>query len=183
MNPSAPHGDSDLAAPSTGVDPDRYVADARHADAAHARRRDRWRRARIAESTTLRGALASLVGLQVELHLASGSTTRGTVDRVGVDFVELLATGGSQWFSLSAVLSFEASDSFGAEVDEHLELSLFDLLEQLGEQRDPVVVTIRSGTVVAGDVVTVGEMLIVVDPTTARRGAVPLDAIESVRSR
>jgi hypothetical protein len=93
---------------------ERWVAEARAAEAVEARMQERWLRTQAEESSTLTGTLVGLAeaGAPVMLTAGSGRRHAGVVAMVGADFVGLRrADERVVLVSIAAVVSVEASGS------------------------------------------------------------------------
>lgn len=143
---------------------DRFAARERVRAAVGSRRRERWRRDRAAEDATIPSALRGAVGEHARVLLSSGGSASGRVVAVGADHVALHSPRRAQrsrpaataWAPFDAIEAVEvaapvATDSGSAGA------TLAEVLEELRGEELPVVVTLRSGRVVTGAVVAVGE--------------------------
>jgi hypothetical protein len=172
---------------------ERWAADARVAEAARLRSRERWLRLQAEEESTVTGVLADLLeaGLPVTLHTRSGGRHGGAIRAVGADFVAMGPEGGrgspgrEVVVALAAIASVcprpGAADVLG---DRRVvgRLRLADVMAGLAADRSPVrVVTVDAGAI-TGIVRSVGQDVAVVRAAGDRAGTayVPFAAISEI---
>lgn len=159
-----------------GDDLERWIADARAAEAVDARVRERWLRTQAAESSTIAGTLIALAeaGRPVVVITTAGRRHAGVVTMVGQDFVTVVREERLTLVSLRALASVEHSREFGAApTDGELEpslaapVTLHDVLSRAVGDRPRLMLH-------AGDAHTTGQLVAVgVDVVTLRTDAEP----------
>jgi hypothetical protein len=172
---------------------ERWAADARVAEAARLRSRERWLRLQAEEESTVTGVLADLLeaGLPVTLHTRSGGRHGGAIRAVGADFVAMGPEGGRGSLGREVVVALAAIASVcprpgAADVlgDRRVvgRLRLADVMAGLAADRSPVrVVTVDAGAI-TGIVRSVGQDVAVVRAAGDRAGTayVPFAAISEI---
>ena len=172
---------------------ERWAADARVAEAARLRSRERWLRLQAEEESTVTGVLADLLeaGLPVTLHTRSGGRHGGTIRAVGADFVAMGPEGGRGSLGREVVVALAAiasvrTRSGAADVlgDRRVvgRLRLAEVMAGLAADRSPVrVVTVDAGAI-TGVVRSVGQDVAVVRGAGDHAGTayVPFAAISEI---
>lgn len=169
---------------------ERWAADARVAEAARARSRERWLRRQAEEDATLAGVLADLLegGVPVVVHTRAGGCHAGTVRSVGVDFVALGSDGrreGEVVMALAALASVRVRSGTPAVVGDRDGVGagrLADVLAALAAERTEVRVVTADGESLAGVVRWVGQDVVVIAGRDRSLGLayLPVDAVSEV---
>ena len=144
---------------------DRWLAEARAADAVDSRVRERWLRTQAVESSTWAGVLVTLAEAvtPVVVTTSAGRRHTGVVTMVGDDFIGL---GGAKerptLVSMAAIASVEPSGSSRrspVDGDRHqspfVPVTLRDMLERAAADRPRLMLT-AGGTRVTGQLMGVG---------------------------
>jgi hypothetical protein len=142
-----------------------WAAERRAGDAAAARSRERWLRQQAAESATLAGALVDLAERGADAAILVGPrTVAGRLVGVGADSCMVAERGGGATIvalaHISAVRVAGRRSGPGEATGDRApagEWRLFDALASFAAERAPVRVGLRSGEVVSGEVLAVGE--------------------------
>lgn len=195
MNPTEPPPGWDPAAGLEGLGGgglmpalERWTAEARVADAADARRRERSLRRQAEESTTFAGVLADLAERQrpVVLATSGGRRHRGVLRVLGADFVALITDVGAEvlvarW-AITSVRSGprESAAASGRVLD--LDLRLHEALAALAEDRPRVQLVTRGDEHLSGDLRNVGLDVVTVrvDGDTLANVYVPIATIAEI---
>lgn len=176
-------GDADLAARL-----ERWAADARVAEAARRRSRERWLRQQAEEAATFAGVLTDLAesGTPVGVQTLAGRRYQGTVRTVGVDFVAIEGTRGAVLVASSVLVSVRTRPGAAAAVGVRSSAGrsrLSEVLVGMAAEGEPVVLVPRhGGDPVAGTLVAVGRDVVVVRASGERPAImyVPLVAVGEV---
>ncbi len=164
--------------PPGGGDADRFLADLRADEAAHARRRERWLRRSLAEEASLAGILDGARGRTVTLELRGGDRVTGEIVGTGDDAVLVLrADGRSVWITRRSVAVVEAAGPLPGQAPADEARRLVEVLADLAQEGTRVQVRLDGGGEVAGEVVAVGEVLTLRDGPAGTMRYVPLDAV------
>ena len=166
---------------------DRVVADERVHEAARARARRASLEVQAGEEATFRGVLVDLGerGAPLRFELDANRSTSGTVAQVGLDHVQVRTSDGRLVLvaldAMHAVLPVETRDAVvgdRATVSEHTLRHALDL--RCGD-RPWLLVRLRSGGTVEGELCAVGRdvVTLLVGPT-GRRGHIRLAAVAEV---
>lgn len=174
-----PPGAGVLGGPDLTARLERWVADARNADAAAARARQRWLQVQADESATFAGMLVDLAerGEPVVIHGRGGRRHRGSITAVASDFCALRTSGGGD-----VVLAFVGIGSIrpdarttGPSGDRTVraELGLAEMLSVLvvDHPRVLIVTTAEAGGI-AGELRSVGRDVVTVHLDGAPRASV-----------
>lgn len=167
--------------------------------AVESRRRERWRRDRRWDDVGLVGVLLGSLGEPVLLHMASGATLTGTVAATGAHVTTLDRTGtdpgraasthaGSAastcWVACEAVVAVEVRGEPSFDRASDPALTIEGVFENLRGERRDVVVGLRSGATLRGQVVgvgaEVGAAVTLHDPLAERYVAFDPSWVESV---
>jgi hypothetical protein len=180
----------DLAGPgrtSFAARLDRFVADARVQDAAAARTRERFLLEVAEQEATLHGVLCDLAERGSHVSVEVGDRRhQGSITGVGVDFLALQVIGGPELLLASSALTLiRAASGRAPSVGDRApstELRLADLLHELAADRERVRLVTVSGTVLTGQLRSVGHDVAVVRLGSPDDGSVhvPLRAIAEV---
>lgn len=143
-----PHGSGDLLGPGgTGLAArlERWVAEARVAEAARLRARSRWLDEHGAQEATLLGVLHDLAerGAAVALRTTGGRTVTGEVEVIGADFTAIRGPTGVTLVPLGAVTSLRTAPGVPASHGGRgagTELALVEVLHELAADRERVLV-------------------------------------------
>jgi hypothetical protein len=152
---------------------ERWAADARVADAAGQRSRERWLREVAAQEATLAGVLLDLGERRttVALDTAAGRSHRGIVVCVGADFVALqLSSGAEVLVALSAIAAVRlvaGEDLATGDRADATGLTLVEVLSTMAAERTRVLLVTR-GEPVSGELRSAG-----LDVVTVRTDADP----------
>lgn len=169
---------------------DRFAADQRVQEAARARARRSSLEVQADEEATLRGVLLDLGERAAEVHLEldAGRALTGVVVHVGMDHLEVHARDGRTVFvalaAVHAVLPLDAGDAVRGTrtLSPGSADTLHHVLHDLAGERSPVLVRLRSGATVEGELRSVGQDVatLLVDGQPRRRGHVSLGAVAEV---
>lgn len=155
---------------------DRFVADLRADAAIDARRRERWLRRRLAEASTIPGAVAGATGRTVRLHLEGGSVVAGELLDGAEDLATVDTPAGTAWVVVSAVVALEVRGPVPAAGPAPVGRSLAEVLTDLVDERRPVRLGLRTGAVVEGELQAVGEVAVLAT-AGGRTAYASLDAV------
>jgi hypothetical protein len=143
------------------------VSDARTADAAASRSRERWLRVQADESATFSGVLVDLAerATPVLVHGRAGRKHRGTIAAVAADFCALRTAGGRDVLLAFGGIGSIRPDSRGpgpvGDRVVHAELGLPEMLAMLVADRPRVLIVTNTDTDgVAGELRSVGRDLV-----------------------
>lgn len=145
-----------------------------------ARRRERWIRHRLAESSTLTGALAAAISQDVAVQLLTGDRVTGLLVSVGSDVIEVQRRHGTTWVSIDAVTALEVGAPLPAAGPASGGASMVEVLCDLVEHRVEVSLTLAGGTSITGAVRAVGDVALVDTGPGGRTAYVPVSSIVSV---
>lgn len=95
-------------------DPDAFLAELRSEEAAEARRRERWSRQLLVDSSSVGGALAAAVGDPVTLFLVTGRRLAGTLGRASAHVARLDAHAVTTWVVTGSVVAVECTHELPA---------------------------------------------------------------------
>jgi hypothetical protein len=172
---------------ATFGDVERFAAEARVDEAARTRARRASLVGQAEEEATLRGVLVDLGerAAVVRLELDAGRSVVGEVQRVGLDHVMVRTRDVEVLVALSAVgavLPEAAEHAVTGARAVHDDTNLRTALELLAADRPTVLLRLRSGATVQGELRAVGLDIValVLDGTPRRRGAVSLGALAEV---
>ena len=164
-----PPGAGLLGGPDLAARLERWVADARSADAAAARARERWLRLQADESATFAGVLIDLAerGTPVVIHGRAGRRHRGTIAAVAADFCALRTSGGRDVLLAYAGIGSVRPDSRGpgsiGDRVVHAQIGMAEMLSVLAADRPRVlIVTTADAAGVAGELRSVGRDVVTV---------------------
>jgi hypothetical protein len=150
-----------LRLPDPGAAVTRFVAEAATDQAARERLRARWRHQQLVEDSTWYGILRELTARreQVTIDTAAGRRVRGELERVGLDFVGVVAGSELTLISLSGISAIRMSPGAppalgSAGPDE--ESTLVEVLSELALDRPMTTWLLAGGTVLTGELVGVG---------------------------
>jgi hypothetical protein len=166
---AVPQGAGLLGGPDLAARLERWVADARSADAAAARARERWLRLQADESATFAGVLVDLAerGTPVVIHGRAGRRHRGSISAVAADFCALRTSAGRDVLLAYTGIGSVRPDSrrpgpIGDRVV-HAEIGIAEMLSVLAADRPRVlIVTAADAAGVAGELRSVGRDLVTV---------------------
>jgi hypothetical protein len=158
-----------LGGPDLAARLERWVADARSADAAAARGRERWLRLQADESATFAGVLVDLAerGTPVVIHGRAGRRHRGSIAAVAADFCALRTSAGRDVLLAFAGIGSVRPDSrhpgpIGDRVV-HAEIGMAEMLSVLAAERPRVLIVTTADTEgVAGELRSVGRDVVTV---------------------
>jgi hypothetical protein len=187
--PRVPDGRGLLHGDRFGAALERWAAEARVADAAERRARERWLARAAEEDATLVGVLTDLAERRLPVVVASctGRRHQGAISAIGTDFVALRSAAGEQVLvSLEAIRSVRTAPQVGEAWGDRATRAGLDLagaLAGLAADRERVLVVTREGAeVVAGELRGAGRDVLVLR-TEGAHGAVayvPLGAVAEV---
>jgi len=149
-----------LGGPDLTARLERWVAEARTADAAASRARERWLRVQADESSTFAGVLLDLAerGTPVVVHGPAGRRHRGVITAVATDFLALRTSGGRDVLLAYGGIASVRPDARGpGPVGDRVvraELGLAEMLSVLAAERPRVLVV----TTADGDGGIAGEL-------------------------
>jgi hypothetical protein len=165
----------------------RWAAEARVDEARAARARERWLRQQAEEEATVAGVLCDLAerGVPVVIGTTAGSQHRGTVSAVAGDFLVLRVERRDVLLALDAVAVVRPEPGVAAPVGDRpvdVGLRLTDALAYLLSERPRVLVLLRSGERVAGELRTIGRDVasIELDGSVRAVAYVPLGAVVEI---
>lgn len=165
----------------------RELADeARAAEAAAARRRERWLLQQAGEEGTFSGVLLDLGERDQVLAVATrtGRAVRGVVRTVGEDFVGLRAPGGEGIIvPLAAITCIRPEPGTPATLGDRLvqvDATLGAVLHHLAAERPWVTLHTISGEGLSGELRSVGQDLLVLATTAGDSTYVPLATVSDV---
>jgi hypothetical protein len=184
-----PSPDGVLGAPDLDARLDRWLADARSADAAAARARARWLRLQAEESATFAGVLVDLAERHtgVTVHGHAGRRRRGVVALVAADFCALRTDAGRE-----VLIAYRGVSSIRPDVRAEVpvgdrtvraELGLAEMLNIVAADRPRVLITtLVDSEGVAGELRSVGRDVVAIRTDGDGRVPtyVPIDAIAEV---
>jgi hypothetical protein len=158
-----------LGGPDLAARLERWVSDARSADAAGAKARQRWLQVQADESATFIGVLLDLAerATPVMIHGRGGRRHRGAIAAVAADFCALRTSGGRDVLLAFAGIGSVRPDSRapGPSGDRavHADLGLAEMLSVLAAERPRVlIVTTADAEGVAGELRSVGRDIITI---------------------
>jgi hypothetical protein len=164
-----PAGAGLLGGPDLTARLERWVAEARSADAAAARTRERWLRVQADESATFVGVLLDLAerGTPVVIHGRGGRRHRGAIAAVAADFCALRTSGGRDvlltFLGIGSVRPDSRSPGPSGDRALHADLGLAEMLSVLAADRPRVlIVTTADAEGVAGELRSVGRDVVTV---------------------
>ena len=166
---AVPPGAGLLGGPDLTARLERWVADARSADAAAGRARERWLRLQADESATFAGVLIDLAerGTPVVIHGRAGRRHRGSISAVAADFCALRTSGGRDVLLAYAGIGSVRPDSrrpgpIGDRVVQAA-IGMAEMLSVLAADRPRVlIVTVADADGVAGELRSVGRDVVTV---------------------
>jgi hypothetical protein len=165
----------------------RWAAEARVDEAGAARARERWLRQQAEEEATMAGVLCDLAERRVPVVVDTivGSRHRGMVSAVAADFVVLRVERRDVLVALDAVAVVRPEPGVAAPVGDRpvdVGLRLTDALAYLVSERPRVLVLLRSGERVAGELRTIGRDVASIELDGPARAAayVPVVAITEI---
>ncbi|MGH9273902.1 MAG: hypothetical protein ACRDZU_04570 [Acidimicrobiales bacterium] len=166
---------------------DRWVSEARVDEAALQRSRERWLRDAAEQEATLGGVLIDLAERHAGVTIfVDGRRHHGVIVAIGVDFVALCATAGSDvLLAIRAVDVVRTAPAVEAAVGDRVvstELRLADVLVELAADRERVRLVTSAGETVTGVLRNVGQDVVVVRTDGDPRGTayVPTAAVVEV---
>ena len=158
-----------MGGPDLAARLERWVADARSADAAAARGRERWLRLQADESATFVGVLIDLAERQtpVVIYGRAGRRHRGSIAAVASDFCALRTSGGRDVLLAYAGIGSVRPDSRSAgpigDRAVEAEIGLAEMLSVLAADRPRVlIVTAADDEGIAGELRSVGRDVVTV---------------------
>ena len=160
----------------------RWAAEARTEDAADSRLRRHWARQQAEDEATLASVLAGMAERRLPVAVHTGSTVRGVVAGLGVDYVAL--SSGSQ-LTLVPTRAIEwirpESPSPPAAFADRVPVAgrFLGLLAALAAERSDVRV-VAGGEPLAGEIVAVGEDVLTLQPSGGHAGQVIYVPVASV---
>jgi hypothetical protein len=164
-----PPGAGLLGGPDLAARLERWVADARSADAAAARARERWLRLQADESATFAGVLVDLAerGTPVVINGRAGRRHRGSIAAVAADFCALRTAGGHDvLLAFSGIGSVRPDSREQGPVGDrivHAQIGMAEMLSVLAADRPRVlIVTGTDAEGVAGELRSVGRDVVTV---------------------
>ena len=168
----------------------RWSADAKTDAAADRKTREHWARQQAADEATLASALAGLVEhrVTVAIRTSNGSTVRGALAGLGVDYLAVVQNAHLTLLPLAAVGWVRPDgDSTPAAFADRVPATgrLGAVLAGVAEDGGSVRV-VASGEALAGDLVAVGADVLTLHPAGAPRGQllyVPLASLSEVSVR
>jgi hypothetical protein len=163
------------------------VADARVADAAGRRSRERWLREVAAQEATMAGVLLDLAERRtaVALDTGAGRSHRGVVVAVGVDFVALQLRSGAEVLvalrAIAAVRLLAGEDVATGDRGDATGITLVEVLSTMAAERTRVLLVTR-GEPVSGELRSAGRDVVTVrtDADQPATAYVPLDGVLEV---
>ncbi|MEY2447122.1 MAG: hypothetical protein QOH79_598 [Acidimicrobiaceae bacterium] len=164
-----PPGAGLLGGPDLSARLERWVADARSADSAAARTRERWLRLQADESATFVGVLVDLAeqGTPVVIHGRGGRRHRGAIAAVAADFCALRTSGGRDvLLAYSGIGSVRPDSRSAGPIGDRAvqaEIGMAEMLSVLAVDRPRVlIVTVADADGIAGELRSVGRDLVTV---------------------
>jgi hypothetical protein len=165
----------------------RWAADARADEAGAARARERWLRRQAEEEASVAGVLCDLAerGVPVVVGTMPDGQHRGTVSAVASAFVVLSVGAREVLLALDAVAVVRPEPGAATPVGDRpvdVELRLIDALSYLLEERARVLVRVRSGERVAGELRALGRdvVSIALDGNSRAVAYVPVESIAEI---
>ena len=184
-----PPGAGLLGGPDLAARLERWVAEARSADAAASRTRERWLRIQADESATFVGVLVDLAerGTPVVVHGRAGRRHRGQIAAVAADFCALRTSGGRDvllaYTGIGSVRPDSRTPGPSGDRAVHADLGLAEMLSVLAADRPRVLLlTTADADGIAGELRSVGRDIVTVRLDGERRAAayVAITAIAEV---
>ena len=164
-----PPGAGVLGGPDLTARLERWVADARSADAAAARARQRWLQVQADESATFVGVLVDLAeqGAPVVIHGRGGRRHRGTIAAVASDFCALRTSGDRDvllaFGGIGSVRPDARTASPSGDRAVRADLGLAEMLSVLAVERPRVlIVTTADAESIAGELRSVGRDVVTI---------------------
>lgn len=168
----------DPGTPEGGItpDPDAFLAYLRAGDAAEARRRERWNRQLLVDSSSVGGALAAAVDNPVTLFLVTGRRLAGTLGAAGEHVARLEAHAVTMWVSTAAVVAVECTHELPAAGPLPGGPTMAEVLADLVDG-PTVTLGLAGGTELRGRIVGAGEDAVVLAGRSAGRSYASVDAV------
>jgi hypothetical protein len=165
-------------------DLEQFVAEGRVDEAVRDRRRRHHLESRALEEADTTRTLLAAVDRVVTVHLtAARAPVNGTVFSIGADVVEMHTPTTIWWIALRAVAAVETDGALLGDPADRATTSLTDLACDLVDSGTPVTVVLSSGASLNGEVVAMGDALVVQLHQPERRAVVGPDHVAAITRR
>ena len=169
------------------TDPDHELAEAKVAEAAEARRRHRRERDLLIEESTFRGVLTGLVDSRRSIVAvgAGGRRTTGVLVEIGSDVVVMETTAGLiAAIRITSVLAIETADLGAAwsstEQSSTKHRTFADIVADVAGTGEVVALDLATGVHLDGEVLGVGQDLVIVRAGGSQTIYVALDSLNEL---